>query len=340
MRSRALLATGVVLVATAAMTACDSSGRSDPDEPSGPTEPSASTDPTGPPTGSLEHALSVVPGTEENLDLITYTDISAAAELGAYESADSPFATAGQLGYGDLSPLTGQLEPLLPDPATDGSWAVSVGQAPSTAFRFDGVDGSAVEEFFAAADGERSELGSGTLLVRRADAETDLQDDLLPPQVLASMNTVWFEDQSLIGSSHQARVSELADRSGDSAGDAAAYQGVSTCLGEVVAAHLQAADIAAAVSHVAVGYAGTEDEPEATLCLRAPDGAEDLASQLGDAFSSGNDPRTGQPLTELLGDVTVAVADGGWVQARTSTAEHPDVFLQLVTNTSLGELVG
>lgn len=287
----------------------------------------------------LGDALAAIPATEQNLLMIAYTDVSAATERGAYEEFPNPFATAGRVGYGGLAATISQLDPaLLPVPDSDGASAVWVGEPPHTAFRFDGVDGTAAEEFFADADGERSDLGDGSLLVRRGDGDVDLTDDFLPPQVLATMNTVWVGETILIGASAEGSVVSLVEGGDDRAADAEVYTGVIDCLGDVVAAELHSGERAAPATSLAIGFGGTVEEPTSTLCVRSEDPPA-MADTVRESLANGVDPRNGQPWQDLLG-VTEVTESGDWVQVRVVDAEVPDRMLDALHAGSIPALLG
>lgn len=319
-RNPALLA-GAALASAALLTACS---------PSDPVE--------GAP-GSLGDALAAIPATEANLVMIAYTDVSAATDLGAYEEFPNPFATAGRVGYGGLATTIAQLDPaLLPVSDADAASAVWVGEPPNTAFRFDGVDGAAAEGFFADADGERSDLDDGSLLVRRADGEVDLADDFLPPQVLATMNTVWVGESTLIGASAEDSVVSLVEGGDDRAADAEVYAGVTDCLGEVVAAELHSGEKVAPATSLAIGFSGTAEEPTSTLCVRSEDPAA-MANTVRESLAGGLDPRSGQPWQDLLGEAEVTES-GDWVQVQIVGAEVPDRMFDALHAGSIPALLG
>ena len=287
----------------------------------------------------LGGALAAIPATDQNLLMIAYTDVSAATEQGAYEDFPNPFATAGRVGYGGLSNAIPQLDPaLLPVSDADGASAVWIGEPPHTAFRFDGVDGAAAEEFFADADGERSDLGDGSLLVRRADGEVDLADDFLPPQVLATMNTVWVGETTLIGASAEESVVSLVEGTEERAADAEIYDGVTDCLGDVVAAELHSGERAAPATSLAIGFSGTAEEPTSTLCVRSEDPAA-MADTVRQSLTDGVDPRSGQPWQDLLG-ATEVTESGDWVQVQIVDAEVPDRILDALYAGSIPALLG
>ncbi|WP_147915312.1 hypothetical protein [Ruania zhangjianzhongii] len=291
------------------------------------------------PPSSLGDALAAIPATDQNLLMIAYTDVSAATELGAYEDFPNPFATAGRVGYGGLAPVISQLDPaLLPASDSDGASALWVGQPPNTAVRFDGVDGAAAEDFFADADGERSDLGDGSLLVRRADGEVDLADDSLPPQVMATMNTVWVGETTLIGATTEGAVVSLVEGADDRVSDAEVYTGVTDCLGEVVAAELHSGERAAPATSLAIGFSGTAEEPASTLCVRSEDPAA-MADTVRESLANGVDPRNGQPWQDLLG-ATEVTESGDWVQVQIVDAEVPDRILDALYAGSIPALLG
>ncbi|UFU06660.1 hypothetical protein [Ruania halotolerans] len=317
MRTRHVLAAGTTLAAAAALVACD----------------------PGPSADGLSAALETIPATEENLTMIAWTDVSAVTELGGYDEHPHPFATAGLLGYGGLATIYRQLDPaLLPAPGSDDAHVMSLGRPPHTAFRFDGVDGAAVQEFFAGAAGDSSDLDGGTLLVRRGDAETDLDDDLLPPQVINQMNTVWFDDHAFIGSSQQGMVVDLVEGTGERASDAEIYAGVSDCVGEVVAAELHSGEAAAPVTSLAIGFGGDVDEPVTTLCLRTEDPAA-LVETVRESLGSGTDPVSQRSWQEILGGGEVAEA-GDWVQVQFVDPELPEAIYRILYSGSLPALLG
>ena len=319
-RTPALLA-AAVLAGAVALTACS---------PGSPVEEAP---------GSLEGTLAAIPATQENLLTIAYTDVSAATALGAYEEFPHPFATAGRLGYGGFANVISQLDPaLLPVADSGDASALWVGVPPNTALRFDGVDGTAAEDFFAEAEGERSDLGDGSLLVRRGDGEVDLTDDFLPPQVLASMNTVWLGETTLIGGTSEDAVVSLVEGSDDRAADAEVYAGVTDCLGEVVAAELHSGDGAAPASSLAVGFSGTAEEPISTLCVRSEDPAA-LADTIRESLADGIDPYRGLPWRDLLGPGEVTES-GDWVRVEFVDAEVPDRILDVLYAGSLPALLG
>ncbi|WP_022917396.1 hypothetical protein [Ruania albidiflava] len=287
----------------------------------------------------LESALAAVPATDENLTLIAWTNISAAVVLGAYEEYPNPFATAGLIGYGGLATAVRQFDPaLLPATDTDGSAVVSMGRPPDTAFRIDGVDAAAVDEFFAGADGNESELADGTLLVRREDYAMDPSDDRLPSTVLAQMNTVWFGDSTLIGSSTQPHATSLVQGEGESAADAAVYAGITDCLGEVLAAELHSGEASSIGVAYGLGYDGTAEDPEVRLCLHADD-PEDMAETIRDSLSSGLEPSVQRPWSDVLGPAEVEVS-GDWVQLRLTDPEPADALYQVVQSQTLSALLG
>ncbi|HIZ38080.1 MAG TPA: hypothetical protein H9815_20075 [Candidatus Ruania gallistercoris] len=289
--------------------------------------------------GTLEDALAAIPATEENLLMIAYTDVSAAAELGAYDDVQHPFATAGALGYGNLAPTIAQLDPaLLPDADTDDASALWVGQPPNTALRFDGVDGEAAEAFFADAEGERSDLDDGSLLVRRADGEVDITDDFLPPQVMATMNTVWVGESTLVGASTEDAVVSLVEGTDESAADAEVYAGVTDCLGDVVAAELHSGEPAAPAASLAIGFGGTAEEPLSTLCVRSEDPAA-MADTIRESLADGVDPRNGQPWQDMLGETEVTES-GDWVQLQIVDTERPSLILDMLHAGSIPALLG
>ncbi|SEE80290.1 hypothetical protein [Ruania alba] len=317
MRTSRLLAAGTTIAAAGALAACD----------------------PGPPADGLGGALESVPATEDNLRLIAWTDVSAVTELGGYDEYPHPFATAGLVGYGTLGQLTRQLDPaLLPDGGSEGATALWVGEPPYTAFRFDGVDGEAVAGFFAEADGESSDLADGTLLVRRGDAEVDLEDDLLPPQVLSQMNTVWFGERTFVGSTHQTMVADLVEGTDESAADAEVYSGVTDCLGDVVAAELHSGDDPAPATSLAIGFSGSTEEPVATLCLRVDD-PETMVETVTDQLTSGSDPSTQRPWQDILGEGEVTES-GDWVQVQFVDPEQPDAIYQALYGGALPALMG
>ena len=275
--------------------------------------------------GSLEDALAAIPATEENLLMIAYTDVSAAAELGAYDDVQHPFATAGALGYGNLAPTIAQLDPaLLPDADTDDASALWVGQPPNTAL--------------ADAEGERSDLDDGSLLVRRADGEVDITDDFLPPQVMATMNTVWVGESTLVGASTEDAVVSLVEGTDESAADAEVYAGVTDCLGDVVAAELHSGEPAAPAASLAIGFGGTAEEPLSTLCVRSEDPAA-MADTIRESLADGVDPRNGQPWQDMLGETEVTES-GDWVQLQIVDTERPSLILDMLHAGSIPALLG
>src|SRR5699024_7711341 len=279
LRRTHVLTTALALASAGALTACGSAG-------------------SGGSAGALEGALATVPATDENLLQIAWTDVSAAAEAGAYDEFPHPFATAGLIGYGPLSTAVRQLDPaLLPATDAEGSAVLSVGRAPDTAFRIDGVDAHAAAEFFTGTAGEESELDEGTLLVRRDDHAIDPSDDLLPPAVLAQMNTVWFGDSTLIGSTTQPHATELVQGGEESAADAAVYAGITECLGEVLAAELRSGEGSFLGTAFGLGYGGTAEEPVVSLCVHADD-PEALAGAVRDCLASGPERQEQPPLND------------------------------------------
>ncbi|UFU03132.1 hypothetical protein LQF12_00520 [Ruania suaedae] len=317
MRTRLLLATGLAALASTALTACTA----------------------GAPTDGLDGALASVPATEENLAMIAWTDVSAVSELGGYDTVPHPFNTAGMLGYGAFASVREVLDPaLLPATGSDDAAALWTGRPPHVAFRFDGVDAGAVEEFFAEADGERSDRAEGTLLVRRGDGETNLEDELVPPPVINQMNTVWFGEGTFIGSSQQAMVVDLAEGTGESAAESEVYAGVIDCVGDVVAAELHTGEAAAPATSLAVGFGGTAEEAVATLCLRAGDPAA-VAESVREQLASGTDPRSMQTWQEILGDGEVEES-GDWVQVRFTDPPAPDTIHRVLHARGIPALMG
>ncbi|HLS62240.1 MAG TPA: hypothetical protein VK060_02555 [Ruania sp.] len=320
LRRTPVLVTAVAVAAAGMLVSCGSAGG-------------------GESSGDLEGALSTVPATEENLTLIAWTNVSAATEAGAYEEFPHPFATAGLIGYGPLSNAVQQLDPaLLPAPDADFSAALSVGRPPDTAFRIDGVDEAATAEFFADTDGDQSELDEGTLLVRRDDHAVDPSDDLLPPAVLAQMNTVWFGGSTLVGSTTQPHATSLVQGEEESAADAAVYAGITDCLSEVLAAELHSGDASILGTAFGLGYGGTAEDPVVSLCVHADD-PEALAETVSDSLDSGLEPRAQRPWSDVLGPGEVEVS-GDWVQLRLTDPEPADALYQVVRSQTLPALLG
>src|SRR5699024_4418020 len=182
------------------------------------------------------------------------------------------------------------------------------------------------------------ELADGALLVRREDYAMDPSDDRLPSTVLAQMNTVWFGDSTLIGSSTQPHATSLVQGEGESAADAAVYAGITDCLGEVLAAELHSGEGSFLGTAFGLGYGGTAEEPVVSLCVHADD-PEALAETVRDSLDSGLEPQQQRPWSEVLGPGEVEVS-GDWVQLRLTDPEPADALYQVIQSQTLPALLG
>src|SRR5699024_6977570 len=191
---------------------------------------------------------------------------------------------------------------------------------------------------FADTDGDQSELDEGTLLVRRDDHAVDPSDDLLPPAVLAQMNTVWFGGSTLIGSTTQPHATELVQGGEESAADAAVYAGITECLGEGLAAELRSGEGSFLGTAFGLGYGGTAEEPVVSLCVHADDPAA-RAETVRDSLDSGLEPSVQRPWSDVLGPAEVEIS-GDWVQLRLTDPEPADALYQVVQSQTLSALLG
>lgn len=281
---------------------------------------------------ALETALDRMPA-EGGPVSVSFTDVHRADELGAYESGTSPFATAGALGFGQLASIVKLLEGVVPDGALENATATSAGIAPDGVVRFDGVPSPS--ETFADIAGERSELAGGTLLVRRDDHEIDFDDADFPPQVLAHLNVVWFDDSTIIAGTSRAGVESWVTVGGSTV--SSTFPGVAACLGVAVGATVMSADAARASRDVGVATGESGGAPVQTLCVSADD-PQAAVDRIAARIDDDADPVSGRSWAELLGDAAVEEAGDGWVRVRT-TDGVPDIFFSVLVRGSIGELV-
>lgn len=319
----------LALAAAISLTACTAAA------PGGETPGGAGTTeaPAGPDAASspLEAALERIPVGSGGVS-IAVSDVHRAEQLGAYD-APGPFSTAGVLGFGSLANIFALLHDLVPDGALENATASTGGVAPDSVVRFDGVANAS--DALAEVAGERTELAGGTLLVRRADHEIDFNDPDFPPQALAHLNVIWFDDTTVIAGTARANVERWVAPTAPTA--ASAFPGLAACLGDAIGVSAVTADLARTSGDVGIAIDESAGAAVQTLCVQTDD-ATSAVDRITGTVEDGVDPVTGRAWAELLGDATVDDAGDGWVRVRSSDAT-PDIFFALMQQGGLGALV-
>ncbi len=278
----------------------------------------------GAPTGNLGEALATVPaghGAEESL---YFSDLALGEYLGEglTKAQLLDMTAASALGLGRFATFS-QVDPeAVPAAGSDPATAITIGFPPDESYRFTGMDPDAVYERFAHYDSGRSTLGDGELLVRREDHGHDLTDPLGQPAALGMYNTVWWDEDVLVGATAEAPVRAWVEPESTLAAEGT-YDAVTECLGEeVVGAWLGTEgldggpfDTADRIDTLAIGHrpgreATSSEEGERdtaglenVLCLEAADAtsAQEIADGIRtDLEDGGTSSVHGQPWTDIL----------------------------------------
>lgn len=319
------LSLALVLASTFLLAGCTASSPSESGSPSPQTGDSDAV------SSALETALGRVPVNGGPVS-VSFSDVHRADALGAYEGT-GPFATAAGLGFGQLASILMLLDGLVPDGALENATATSAGIAPDGVVRFDGVANP--EDALAEVAGERSELSGGTLLVRRDDHEIDFDDPDFPPQALAHLNVVWFDDSTIIAGTTRAGVESWVAVGASTV--ASAFPGLAACLGDAVGATIMSSDAARTTGDVGMAIGESDGEPVQTLCV-SPDDPQAAVDRIAARIEDDADPMSGRSWSELLGDAAVEEAGDGWVRVRTADGV-PDIFFSVLAKGGLGGLV-
>lgn len=288
---------------------------------------------------ALARALAATPASDGAVQRFLFSDLSAPAAETVQDwlrdQWETPYGVSAGLGLDDFGVHAAALGDILPSPGVEGSTAVTIGVPPVQASRFTGAPDPA--SAFADASGERSDLGRGTLLVRRADNEADLDDDEFPPALIARLNVAWYDDSTVIAGTTRAVVEEWAGFDGGSS-LATHYAGIADCLGEVSAAAVHSAESVrlSADTGIGIGSVAAGEPMAQTLCIRADD-VDATSAAVEDAIATGTTD-TGEPIADLLGTARVDTV-GGWVRVRTSDGTN-GVFLQLLSRGELSAITG
>ncbi|SJN39814.1 hypothetical protein FM104_10680 [Microbacterium esteraromaticum] len=339
LRQTALL--GVPLLAVVALTGCS------PTEPEPTSAPSAPTDQTaGETTGeegadtSLAAALAATPASDAAKTLFYFSDLSSPAAASLLDwmgelSTTPTFRSSALLGMDVFAVVADDLAGMLPAPGTPGATAITISNGADQASRFTGAADPA--SVFEGAAGERSDLGDGTLLVRRADGELDLAGDEFPAQLGARLNVAWLGADTSISGTTRTTVEQWASMDGTSLAEH--YTGIAACLGDVLSAAVLSATSASTGSDVGVGVGPFSDGDAAaqTLCIRTDDPDATIAS-VKKAAAEGTLP-DGTAISDLLGTPTVEDAGSGWVRLRTADGK-PDALMQMMLRDDLRAFAG
>jgi hypothetical protein len=326
----------LVLIATFALAGCTAAG---PSNGAGIPSDGESTDAPDAVSTPLAAALAQMPVADGEQVSLGFSDVHRAAQLGVYESGASPFSSAGLFGFGSLGPYFLMLEGILPDDALENARASSGGIAPDGVVRFDGVadPGAALAEV----SGERSELAGGTLIVRRDDYEIDFNESDFPGQVLANLNVIWFDDDTIITGTARANVERWVAPGAQTA--ASSFPGLAACLGDAIGATIVSADAARTSGDIGIAIAAAESEGGGettavqTLCVRS-DNPGSAVDRITETIANGTDPLRGLPWSELLGAATVDDAGAGWVRVSSADA-RPNALVSVLQQGGLGALV-
>lgn len=275
-------------------------------------------EPPSSPASSLDAALAATPVTEASTSYFGFTDFSRldgdTLEEALQGTLGTPLQATGSLGLDVFGSYALLVEDLLPDPAAEGATASSIGVPPNSASRFTGVrDPSAA---LAHVSAEGVELGEGRLIVRRDDHHTDFNDEEFPPGLVARLNVIWHDDDTVIAGTTRAAVESWA--TGDAPTLDGHYAGASSCLGEVAAAGLVSADFARTANDVAIGVSSGDEGFTQTLCIRSENASADIPA-IEERIAQGTDMR-GTPLNTLIVGASVEDAGEGWVRVRTDDA--------------------
>ncbi|MFC0674982.1 hypothetical protein [Brachybacterium hainanense] len=293
---------------------------------------------------ALETALAHVPAGQGAEAELLFSDMAATRtlqELPANEDPN-PFSQLAGIGLGPLRAEAASSPGLVPAVGAEDAVALSIGMPPQTSFRFTGMDEGAVVAAFGEG-GERSTVGEGELVERRGAHELDPDDELGHAASLGSLNTVWYHDDVLVGSSDPATVRAWAQPE-QTLAETGTYDALASCLGpDAVSAYLTAegaADLPGGATGLAIATTGTsiEDWSE-VLCVETGDEQEarDLAAAAEAQIADGTDPWTLEAWTEILGPAEVTT-DGAMV--RITSTQRGGIFLDIHQKRSLPGLLG
>jgi hypothetical protein len=201
----------------------------------------------GDPQTGLAHALASVPSTPASRAYFEYGSPAALRHLGVIHPAavehdgrlvDPKWIRVTGVGTGSLNTVSLRLADALALNVFAADSAISIGEPPNTATEINGsLDASAIKAKLREFGAKPRRFGDVDGLSFGPDNSVDLKRDLTSElQVTNQLDQVTVTDQRFAASPNSATLQQILDDHGTALIDTDSYQGMSDCLGDVLAA--------------------------------------------------------------------------------------------------------
>jgi hypothetical protein len=272
--------------------------------------------------GRLADALSSVSAGPAGEQAFLWTDVAAVRQAGDFSAhtgdmrltpAQRPWLTPLGTGAPRLANAGVTVRDQLGIDLLSADQAITIGNAPESAVRLDGVDAAPAHDSLSKLPGAKAgQLGDRAIITRGDERQVDLDGDA--SQLLIGIgNRFYAKDGTVALSGTDAALQGVLGDGGDPLGDQPAYAAAADCLGDVVSAEIHPGrDAGTEAALVAIGARG-DATPTEVLCVVGDEDRADAAAQTlrkrmtPDAIT----PDTRQPLSDLVAGTDVSTGGSG-----------------------------